>query len=68
MGQAQDIEPHDDLKEEILKRRIQQGIDSAEAGKTYTMDEVKQHLKELEERRTAPAVWQKIRQEGSAEG
>lgn len=60
MGQAKDIEPHDDLKEEILRRRIQQGIDDAEAGRTYTADEVKQHLEEARRRRTAPAIWKKI--------
>lgn len=62
MGQAKDIEPHDDLKEEILRRRIQQGIDSAKSGKTYTIDEVRQHLEETAERRTEPAVWKKIAQ------
>ncbi len=60
MGQAKDIEPHDDLKEEILKRRIQQGVDDAEAGRTYTADEVKQHIEEVRRRRTDPAVWRKI--------
>jgi hypothetical protein len=60
MGQAKDIEPHDDLKEEILRRRIQEGIDDAEGGRTYTADEVKQHLEEVRRRRAAPAVWKKI--------
>lgn len=60
MGQAKDIEPHDDLKEEIIRRRIQQGIDSAESGKTYTTDEVRQHLQERADRMTEPALWKKI--------
>jgi len=62
MDQAKDIEPHDDLKEEILRRRIQQGIDDAEAGRTYTADEVKQRLEEARRTRTDPAVWKKIAQ------
>lgn len=62
MGQAKDIEPHDDLKEEIIRRRIQQGIDSAKSGKTYTIDEVEQHLQVATERMTEPAVWKKITQ------
>lgn len=60
MGQAKDIEPHVDLKQEILRRRIQDGVDDAEAGRTYTVDEVKQHLEEVRRRRTVPAVWEKI--------
>ena len=62
MDQAKDIEPHVDLKKEILRRRIQDGVDDAEAGQTYTADEVKQHFKEAMRRRTAPAVWEKISQ------
>lgn len=60
MGQAKDIEPHDDLKKEILKRRIQQGVADAETGRTYTTDEVKQRLEEMRRRKTDPAVWKKI--------
>lgn len=60
MDQAKDIEPHVDLKKEILRRRIQDGVDDAKAGRTYTADEVKQHLEEARRRRTAPAVWEKI--------
>jgi antitoxin ParD1/3/4 len=32
MGQAKDIEPHQDLKEEIFRRRIAKGIEEAEQG------------------------------------
>jgi hypothetical protein len=60
MGQAKDIEPHDDLKKELLRRRIQEGIDDAEDRRTYTADEVQQHLEEVRRRRTAPAIWKKI--------
>ena len=62
LGEAKDIEPHDDLKREILKRRIKQGIESSEEGRTYTMAEVKAHLDELAKIRTMPAVWRKIEQ------
>ena len=60
MGQAKDIEPHDDLKKELLRRRIHEGIDDAEDRRTYTADEVQQHLEEVRRRRTAPAIWKKI--------
>ena len=60
MGQAKNIEPHDDLKKELLRRRIQEGIDDAEDRRTYTADEVQQHLEEVRRRRTAPAIWKKI--------
>jgi len=62
MQQAHDIDSHDDLKEEILRRRIEQGIQSADEGRTYTTEEVREHLDELDKKRTAPAVWKKISQ------
>ena len=61
--QAHDLDPHDDLKEEIVRRRIEQGIQSADEGRTYTMEEVREHLDELDKKRTASAVWTKISQE-----
>lgn len=58
MGQAHDIEPHQDIKKEILKRRIQQG----ENGVTYTLEEVMQSIDEEMHQITEPAIWQKIGQ------
>lgn len=62
MQQAHDIAPYDDLKGKILRRRLDQGIQDAEEGRTYTMEEVKEHLEQHEKERTAPAVWTEIPQ------
>lgn len=56
MGQAKDIEPHEDIKREILRRRLEQ----AENRKTYTSEEVKEYLEERAKYRTDPAIWNKI--------
>lgn len=63
MGQAKDIEPHDDLKQEILKRQLETSIEQAESGQSYTSEEVRQHLDEVMKNKTEPAVWQKISQQ-----
>ena len=62
MEQAQEIEPHDDLKEEILRRRLQKGLDSIEQGRTYSADEVWEHINKIREEKAEPAVWKKIEQ------
>lgn len=63
MGQAKDIEPYDDLKRDILKRCLEESIKQAENGRSYTTEEVRQHLDEAMKNRTEPAVWQKISQQ-----
>jgi len=59
MGQAKDIAPHDDIKREILSRRLE----AAENGSSYTPEEVRQHLEETKKTRTDPAIWEKISQD-----
>ena len=63
MGQAKDIESHEDLKRGLLKRRLEESIEQAENGQSYTPEEVKQHMKDVIKNRTEPAVWQKISQQ-----
>ena len=60
MQQAHDIDPHDDLKLAILKKRIEHGMDSAKNGQTYSAEEVAARMERLKKQRTPPAVWQKI--------
>jgi hypothetical protein len=60
MGQAKDIDEHQDLKQEVFKRRIAQGIEAAENGDVYTSEEVWEHLDKVMKEKTEPVVWQKI--------
>jgi Arc/MetJ-type ribon-helix-helix transcriptional regulator len=50
-----DLEPHEDLRREALKRRVEASIDDTHPG--YPADEVKEHLRKLSAERSAPAKW-----------
>jgi len=56
MQQAKELDPHDDLKKELLSRRLK----SAEDGPYYTMEEVKARHHELAKKQTPSAYWEKI--------
>jgi len=56
MGQAKDLEPHDDLIMEILKR----SLDKAAKVPYYPHDEVEAKLEERAKDKGKPAVWKKI--------
>lgn len=63
MGQAKDIELHNDIKLEILKRRLGLSIEDMANEKTFTTEEVQAHMKNVMEDRIEPALWNKISQE-----
>lgn len=56
MQQARELDPHDDLKSELLSRRLQAGMD----GPTLSAEELHRNLEDAARRRTAPALWVKI--------
>ena len=61
MREAKELDPHSDLKEELLRRKIAE----AEKGEFIPIEDVKTHIAELKERhktRPEPARWQKIDQ------
>ena len=58
MQQARELYPHDDLKEELLKRTLDERVNSDSP--TYTLEEVKARLKESLKNRPNPASWRKI--------
>ena len=62
MQQAKDIDPHNDLKEEILRRRINQGLKDHNEGRSYSMEEVRERMEQYVKGKTEPAVWSKISQ------
>ncbi len=65
MQQAKDIAPYDDLKEEILRRRIDQGLKDVDERRTSSMEEVRERVDQYAKNKTEPAVWNKIAQETS---
>jgi antitoxin ParD1/3/4 len=61
MGQAKDLDPHDDLKTEILKRRLDESIRSADSGLVYSGEDVLNRMKQRHTvPRKEPALWKKI--------
>lgn len=65
MQQAKDIDPYDDLKEEILRRRLDQGFKDVDEGRTFSMEEVRERIDQYAKNKTEPAVWNTIAQETS---
>jgi Arc/MetJ-type ribon-helix-helix transcriptional regulator len=60
MQSFQELDEHLDLKQELLNRAMQKGIDAAEEGGGNPAEEVMERLrKALEEPRAEPAVWDK---------
>lgn len=58
LGEHRELEPHADLREEILRRTLQARMDDPHPG--FTLDEVKEHFdKLLSEPRAEPAVWRR---------
>ena len=56
LGEHKDLEPHADLREEILRRTLQARMNDPHPG--FTLDEVKEHFDKLRsEPRPEPAVW-----------
>ena len=62
MKQAKDIDPYDDIKIEIIKKRVGEGIKDLEEGRVHDIDEVMERLKKDIGNGTKPAVWKKIPQ------
>jgi antitoxin ParD1/3/4 len=60
MGQAKEIEPHQDLKQEVFRRCIAQRIEEAEKGHFYSAEEVWERLDKMIKETTDPVIWQKI--------
>jgi len=60
MQSFQELDEHLDLKQALLNRAIQKGIDAAEEGGGNPAEEVMERLrKAMEEPRAEPAVWDK---------
>lgn len=58
LGEHQDLEPHDDLREEILRRSLEASINDPHPG--YSLEEVKERReKRLAQLPLEPAVWRK---------
>ena len=56
LGEHRDLEPHADLREEILRRTLQAARDDPRPG--FTIDEVNERFDKLRsEQRAEPAVW-----------
>jgi len=56
LTEAQELEPHADLRQEFLRRRVQAGMD--DSGVTYSAEEVRAHLEALARApRPQPALW-----------
>ncbi len=56
LGEHKDLEPHADLRDELLRRTLQAAMDDPHPG--FTLDEVKEHFDKLKsEPRAEPAVW-----------
>ncbi len=62
MGQAKELDECDDLKLELLKKRINKGVKDIEEGRTYSAEEVENYLEKAINEKTEPAVWKKIEQ------
>jgi antitoxin ParD1/3/4 len=56
LGEHKDLEPHADLREEILRRTLQAAMDDPHPG--FTIEEVKERFDKLmSEPRPEPAMW-----------
>jgi antitoxin ParD1/3/4 len=56
LGEHKDLEPHADLREEILRRTLQAAMDDPHPG--FTAEEVNERMrKSMSEPRAEPAVW-----------
>jgi Arc/MetJ-type ribon-helix-helix transcriptional regulator len=59
LGEHRELEPHADLRQEMLRRSLQAAIDDPRP--SIPAEEVEQHLQELAEApRPEPAVWRKM--------
>lgn len=60
MQSFRELDEHPDLKQELLKRTIQKGIDSAKEGEGIPAEKVMERFRqEIERPRPEPAVWNK---------
>jgi antitoxin ParD1/3/4 len=58
LGEHRELEPHADLREEILRRTLQARMDDPHPG--FTLEEVEDHFDKLSrEPRPEPAVWRR---------
>ena len=63
MGLAKQLDPHQDLKEEILRRELDKRINDSQGTKYYSHEEVKARMEKVKEElknRPDPPVWEKI--------
>lgn len=64
LTEAQELEPHADLRQEFLRRRVQSGVDDSAV--TYSAEEVRAHLEALARApRPQPALWQRPDKDGA---
>ena len=58
LGEQKDLEPHDDLRREILRRSLEAAMNDPHPG--YTLEEVEERMRlRLEHPLPEPAVWRK---------
>ena len=57
LGEHKELQPHRDLREELLRRMIQASID--DPGPWHTFDEVRARLEQIIASKDPPAYWQK---------
>ena len=57
LGEHKELQPHRDLREELLRRMIQASID--DPGRWHTFDEVRARLEQIIASKDPPAYWQK---------
>ncbi len=67
MQQAQELDEHDDLKLELLKKSIDEGLADVEAGRTVPLEDAFRKIEEKAQNRPKPVVWEKIKQPDTEE-
>jgi len=62
MQQAKELDEYDDLKLELLKRRINKGVEDIEEGNTISAEDAFKKIKEKVSKKGKTAIWKKIEQ------
>jgi Arc/MetJ-type ribon-helix-helix transcriptional regulator len=61
VGNFRDLEPHRDLRDELLRRTLERSLEDVKAGRTLPADEVFDRLqRRYSQPRPEPGCWQKI--------
>lgn len=60
LSQAKDLEPYDDIKQEILRRTLEKRSSESELEKAIPAEEAMKRIRESLNDKSEPAVWRKI--------